>query len=74
MYGMIVYIPYVCTCSEWSMEGVKLLSKNETHYTCQSNHLTSFAVLVSTTPVHQVMRLITYAILSCYTIILSVTD
>ena len=33
---------------------MQLLCANETHYTCQSNHLTSFAVLVKSTPVQQV--------------------
>ena len=33
--------------SQWSTEGVVLLSQNTTHYICQSTHLTSFAVLVS---------------------------
>ena len=36
--------------SQWSTEGVGLMSENKTHYTCQSSHLTSFAVLVSVTP------------------------
>lgn len=44
-YRIIFCILY----STWSTEGVVLLSKNDTHYTCQSNHLTSFAVLVSAT-------------------------
>ena len=37
-------------CSQWSTEGVELVAENESHYTCQSTHLTSFAVLVSINP------------------------
>lgn len=37
--------------SQWSSDGVVLLNENATHYTCQSSHLTSFAVLVSIHPV-----------------------
>ncbi|XP_027958370.1 adhesion G protein-coupled receptor L4 isoform X2 [Eumetopias jubatus] len=31
----------------WSLEGCKLLSSNETHTSCRCNHLTHFAILMS---------------------------
>ncbi|XP_059846829.1 adhesion G protein-coupled receptor E1-like [Hypanus sabinus] len=31
----------------WSFDGCELIDSNETHVTCQCNHLTSFAVLMS---------------------------
>jgi len=34
---------------EWSTEGCKLVETNFTHTTCECNHLTSFAVLMSPT-------------------------
>ena len=41
---------FLMMCRQWSSEGVEMIGQNETHYTCHSTHLTSFAVLVSVQP------------------------
>ncbi|CAI8057672.1 Latrophilin-like protein LAT-2 [Geodia barretti] len=55
MSGNLSSIPVDCVFwntnqSQWSTEGVELVSVTETHYVCRSTHLSSFAVLVNVKP------------------------
>jgi len=57
---------WLCFCSAWSDEGCRVETTNQTHTTCQCDHLTNFAVLMDVRatylpPPHQMaLQIITY--------------
>lgn len=57
---------WLCFCSAWSDEGCRVEMTNQTHTTCQCDHLTNFAVLMDVRatylpPPHQMaLQIITY--------------
>nr|XP_006004060.2 PREDICTED: cadherin EGF LAG seven-pass G-type receptor 1 [Latimeria chalumnae] len=61
----------------WSSKGCELLSRNQTHVTCQCNHMTSFAVLMDISKRENgevlPLKIVTYATISISLIALLVT-